>query len=125
MAQMTFEINGQSYTGEVEDIKGTLWVHLNGRTFCVESEHTQRGRRKKRGGGASDPSQIVSTMPGKVTKVFVEKGKQVKKGDSILVLEAMKMEYNLKAVGDGKVESVLVEVGAQVKPDQVLVKIKQ
>lgn len=62
-------------------------------------------------------------MPGKVTKVAVQKGESVTKGQALVVMEAMKMEYTLEADRDGKVNEVNVEAGRQVALGEVLVRV--
>jgi propionyl-CoA carboxylase alpha chain len=63
-------------------------------------------------------------MPGKILSVRVEVGATVRKGDVLVVLEAMKMEHEVVAPDDGTVESVLVEVGQQVDAGTVLVVLR-
>jgi acetyl-CoA carboxylase biotin carboxylase subunit len=70
-------------------------------------------------GGAGDGA-IRAPMPGKVTAVAVKAGDAVSKGQTLLTLEAMKMEHALSAPFDGKVEALNVEVGAQVVEGSVL-----
>jgi biotin carboxyl carrier protein len=60
-------------------------------------------------------------MPGTVLRVAAAAGDQVKAGDALVVLEAMKMEHAVKAVADGTVAEVLVTAGAQVEAGAVLV----
>ena len=64
--------------------------------------------------GGKDHGEIVSPMPGKVIKINVKEGKKVKKGDIIMVVEAMKMENNIVAPKDGKVEKINVKAGEMV-----------
>jgi 3-methylcrotonyl-CoA carboxylase alpha subunit len=67
-------------------------------------------------------SRIVSPMPGKVVKVKAAVGDTVKKGDLLLVVEAMKMENNIVAFREGIIESILVKPGDMVDPVMELVK---
>jgi biotin carboxyl carrier protein len=60
-------------------------------------------------------------MPGLIVDVGVEVGQDVKKGDKLLVLNAMKMENIIKAPADGKVRQVLVNNGQNVEKNQVLI----
>lgn len=60
-------------------------------------------------------------MPGMVLQVMVESGQQIKKGDAIVVLEAMKMENILKSPSDGVVKTVKVIKGDKVEKNQVMV----
>ena len=70
--------------------------------------------------GAQGSVKINAPMPGKILAVKVDAGKAVKKGDVIVVLEAMKMENEIVAPQDGVVASVNVAVGASVEPGEVL-----
>ncbi|MNF18105.1 2-oxoglutarate carboxylase large subunit [compost metagenome] len=63
-------------------------------------------------------------MPGLVLKVLVAENTEVKKGDNLLILEAMKMENILKSSTDGTVKKVLVVQGDKVEKNQVLVQFK-
>ena len=63
-------------------------------------------------------------MPGQVLKILVEAGQAVRKGEALLVLEAMKMEHTLRAALDGVVEAILVKPGAVVAPGEVLIHVK-
>ena len=63
----------------------------------------------------------MSPMPGKVVALKVRPGDEVKEGDTLLVIEAMKMENEIKAPRDGRVREVLVQEGATVSTGQPLV----
>jgi acetyl/propionyl-CoA carboxylase alpha subunit len=73
--------------------------------------------------GAAGDGAIRSPIPGKVTQLSVKAGEAVKKGQALLVLEAMKMEHALTAPFDGTVDEVAVALGAQVTEGAVLVKL--
>ena len=64
---------------------------------------------------------IVSPMPGKVTKLLVKESDKVESGDNLLVLDAMKMENILKADSSGKVKTIHVKQGDAVLSDQILI----
>lgn len=68
--------------------------------------------------------EIGASIPGTIIKVLVKAGDTVKEGDSLLVVEAMKMETNIVASSAGTIESVLVSEGQQVKTGELLVKLK-
>lgn len=70
---------------------------------------------------AKKSNVIKAPMPGLVLDILVEEGAEVKKGDSILILEAMKMENVIKASGDGLIAEIKVEKGMAVEKNQVLV----
>jgi len=65
-----------------------------------------------------------SPMPGQVLRINVTQGQRVKPGDSLVVLEAMKMEQNINATMDGVVAAILVKPGEIVAPGQMLVEIE-
>lgn len=69
-------------------------------------------------------SEMKAPMPGLVLKTLVEAGTEVKKGDNLLILEAMKMENILKSVTDGVVEKVLVKQGDKIEKNQILIQFK-
>jgi biotin carboxyl carrier protein len=66
---------------------------------------------------------VVAIMPGKITRVMVLEGQQVQQGEAVCVLEAMKMENELRAEQDGVVKGVYVKPGDDVEKDQVLVEL--
>lgn len=78
------------------------------------------GRRKKKS-SAEDSYQLRAPMPGRVVKLLVSAGEKVSAGQSVVVIEAMKMENELKAVGDRVVESISVAEGASVDSGDVIV----
>jgi biotin carboxyl carrier protein len=69
-------------------------------------------------------THVKAPMPGLVLNVLVEAGQEVKKGDKLLVLEAMKMENIIKAAGDGKVARIAVNKGQAVDKNQTLVEFE-
>ncbi len=73
----------------------------------------------------SKVNDIKAPMPGLVLKILVEVGSEFKKGDPILILEAMKMENVLKAPADGKVHSIEVAAGDKVEKNQVMVVLEK
>ncbi|MFI5161865.1 MAG: acetyl-CoA carboxylase biotin carboxyl carrier protein subunit [Sphingobacteriales bacterium] len=66
-------------------------------------------------------SEVKAPMPGLVLKVFVNEGSEVKKGDNLFVLEAMKMENIIKSPGDVIVKSIRIKPGDKVEKGQVLI----
>lgn len=119
--ELKIRIDGTDHRVQAQMIRGTLWVHHQGRTFTVETAAGQRSR-KKASAGSSD--QITSPMPGKITKILVKPGQDLTAGQAVLVMEAMKMEYTLKAEIVGQVGEILCAVGDQVVLGKTLVKIK-
>jgi pyruvate carboxylase subunit B len=130
MNKLTFDINGREVSavvafGRDSQGRGALWVHMDGETFIVDEPKKESRRGGGTRGGSKDvhPGEIVSPMPGKIIKLLVAKGDRVQDHQVVLVMEAMKMEYTLKAHGAGIVTEIQVEPGEQVALGQVLVKL--
>lgn len=89
----------------------------------VESEQERNARLVDAASGGSGPQTIKSVMPGRVVKVLVAVGDEVEAGQSLLILEAMKMENEIRARSAGTVTELLVAEGATVGNGEALVKI--
>ena len=74
--------------------------------------------------GQSGTSDLRAPMPGLVVKVLVEDGQEVQAGDGLVIVEAMKMENELRAEGDGVVASVRVQPGDTVDRDELLIEFR-
>ena len=72
----------------------------------------------------ADPKIILSFIPGTVTDIFVTEGQEVKKGQNLMILDAMKMQNRLKCIMDGKVKSIAVIKGAKVSKGTVLMELE-
>jgi acetyl/propionyl-CoA carboxylase alpha subunit len=102
----------------------TLWV--DGYRFETEAldERTRAIRALSAAtAGAAGPSPLVAPMPGLVTKVLVAPGDQVQPGQGLVVMEAMKMENELRAPAGGSVKAVRVTPGTAVEKGAVLVEL--
>jgi len=75
-------------------------------------------------GGEAGPQRITAPMPGKIVRISVAEKEEVKAGQGVLVMEAMKMQNEMKSPKDGKVQKVLVAEGATVNAGDVLAVIE-
>jgi biotin carboxyl carrier protein len=123
MKKVSLEIDGKTISGTVAFKNGTFWAHVNGETFTVETAKKSR-RGSKGASSSSKPGEVLSPMPGKVIKLMVKPGVKVESHQIVVVMEAMKMEYTLKAGCDGVVTEVHCEAGQQVTLGQLLVKVE-
>lgn len=96
-------------------------IAVRGESFDFDLTGEAKSRRSSR--GTADP-QTRSPMPGKVLQVLAQVGAVVKPGDSLLILEAMKMENVLTAEVSGKVVEIHVRPGDMVEPGKILVVIQ-
>ncbi|MEW6363614.1 MAG: biotin/lipoyl-containing protein [Acidobacteriota bacterium] len=103
------------------DASRTLAV-VGGHRFCLE-EPAAESARAAAGAGSAD-GEIKAPMPGLVTKVHVAQGAVVKAGESLVVVEAMKMENEMRAPFRGVVAKVHVQAGQQVDAFQALVEVE-
>ncbi len=131
MKEYKYIINGNEYNVSVGDRQAdTTIVTVNGDTYDVTVVPEPVVERKKVVAKAPAAKQdgkdemqdaLRSPLPGTVVGINVKPGDQVKEGDSLIILEAMKMDNNLTAEKDGIVKNILVEEGDTVKENTPLV----
>jgi pyruvate carboxylase subunit B len=116
-------IGGVSYVANVVDREGTCLVDVGGEAYEVLVEEQTRWIIRTRGGAADagHGQTVRAPMPGKITHVAVRPGDRVQAGDTLVVIEAMKMENELKAAAPGAIAEVRVSAGEAVNPGDVLV----
>jgi biotin carboxyl carrier protein len=124
MKPLNISIDGKERQVLAQVVDGQIWFRLDGEVYNYSLLDLKQSGHKKSKSGAKSPDKITAPMPGKVTKLFVSDGQEVKKGDSLLVMEAMKMEYTLKADANGSVEKITAKTGDQVTLGQLLVQLK-
>jgi biotin carboxyl carrier protein len=117
---------GQASTvADVTEENGSFVVHVEGEAYAIRVEEETRYIIRTRGGAAASAGQVLKApMPGRVVLVGVAVGQAVKPGDSLVILEAMKMENEFKAGVRGTVKEIRVEVGQTVNPGDVLLVIE-
>ena len=143
MKEFAFKINGAEYKCAVEEIEaGKTKVTVNGKVYEVETEAPKAAPKveapkpapapkpavaaapKAEAKPAAAPAaglQVKSPLPGSVIKVLVAEGQAVKKGDTLLTLESMKMENAIMAEQDGTVKQIAVTPGQNVMQDDLLI----
>jgi biotin carboxyl carrier protein len=123
MRTIVVEIDGRAVKGFAEEIGGALWAHANGMTFVYEPP--KKASRRRGAGAGADPGRVAAPMPGKIVKAHVRPGEAVAPGQALVTLEAMKMEYAIKAQAPGLVREVLCAAGDQVALGQALVLLEE
>ncbi|MGB0455076.1 MAG: acetyl-CoA carboxylase biotin carboxyl carrier protein subunit [Bacteriovoracaceae bacterium] len=130
-SNISFEYNGKKYSYNFKSLKQGQTLlnsdgenhilnystssdgefHIFGQEFEAKLVSSEQRRSKSSGGGAGS---LNAPMPGKIFKIIAAVGDELKKGDSILIMEAMKMEHTIKAPIDGKLAKICFNEGDQV-----------
>lgn len=117
-----------AFVAQRTDGAGREWeLHAGGARYEVEVvDERTRAIRAMTGAGAAarGPAPVRAPMPGLVTRVEVEEGESVQAGQGVAIIEAMKMENELRAEADGVVARVLVAAGEPVDKGAVLVEFE-
>ena len=118
-------MDGRSYEARVESgTNGTVVVSIEGHRFEIDVQDPRRYQRRDGRRGAEGVQKIVAPMPGKVVRVLVKAGETVEAGQGLLVMEAMKMQNEMRAPKAGRVLSVPAREGATVAAGAVLATIE-
>ena len=119
-------IGGVSYVADVRDEAGACVVDVGDERYVIRvEEETRHIIRTKRGAADGQGAlTLVAPLPGRIVHVAVRPGDRVEKGDTLLVIEAMKMENELKSGAAGTVAQVRVTPGQAVNSGDVLVVIE-
>ena len=116
-------IGGESF--EVVANPAQQQIAIAGVRYSVEARDPRSWRtRRSRAGAQGGAKKIAAPMPGKVVRVIAPPGTEVEQGAGVIVIEAMKMQNELKSPKRGKVAKVLVAEGAPVNAGDVLVVIE-
>lgn len=142
MKEYKYTIDGVEYKVEIGEIVDNIAeVTVNGEAYKVEMEPEKEPEKKKvvlgnpneQAAGEESATSVAnvntanavkSPLPGVVTEIKVAVGDEVKAGDTVLILEAMKMANNIEAEKDGKVTAICVKTGESVMEDAPLVVIE-
>ena len=142
MKNYKFKINGNNYSVDINEVEGQeIKLEVNGTPYTVTVDKEMRAQRPRtttiinnnnaaprvsaaagdvqrssapRPGSAAGGTKVTSPLPGTILDVFVNVGDQVKVGQTVVLLEAMKMENNINCGRDGVVKAVYVQKGDNV-----------
>jgi biotin carboxyl carrier protein len=118
-------IAGQAYDIRRERLARDTHLWVGSARYAVELRdprslgERQSGRREQKG-----PRKLVALMPGKVVRVLVEEKAEVEAGQGVIVVEAMKMQNEIKSPKQGRVVKIVAQVGASVNAGDVLAVIE-
>lgn len=140
MKKFKYIIDGKEYTVEIGNIVDNIaQVIVNGEDFNVEIEAEPEPEKKpvlnkpvvnepeeesQSATNVNTDNAVKAPLPGVITDILVHVGDEVKAGDTVVVLEAMKMANNIEAEKDGKVTAICIKQGESVMEDTPLVVIE-
>jgi len=115
-------VEGKAYEIKRErSLQGELHMVIGSARYAVDVQDPRSLRTRRAVAGAEAGSQrLKAPMPGKVVRINVQEKDEVKAGQSILVMEAMKMQNDLKSPKDGRVQKILTAEGSVVNPGDTL-----
>ncbi|HXV42007.1 MAG TPA: biotin/lipoyl-containing protein [Anaerolineae bacterium] len=121
---LDLEVDGRQWRAYVAYDGPRHYVAIAGDTWVLE--RSQPGRQRSQAAGAApDTGSLEATMPGLVREVLAQEGAEVKRGDTLVVLEAMKMELRVTAPHAGRVRRVHCVAGQVVERGQVLIEVEE
>jgi biotin carboxyl carrier protein len=120
--EILLNVDGRIFNVIVHSNSSAHTVFINGRLFRVEKRSALQGLREGR--GPLKKRDVKITMPGRIVQVLAAQGDEVKEGQPILVLEAMKMQNEIKAPQAGQLGRVRFRVGDYVEAGAILFSVE-
>ena len=117
-------LEGRVYEARVEETIAGLTVIVDGHRFEIAIRDPRRWSRNTGSGTAEGIQTIFSPMPGKVVRVLVAPGDSIEAGEGVVVVEAMKMQNEMKALRAGRVAVLTAVAGATVNAGEILAAIE-
>ena len=116
-------VEGESYEVALEKRDSNFEAHFHNGTISFELVEARKFKASElaKKSVPVGPLKIHAPMPGKIVKIAVTENTEIKEGDALLIMEAMKMQNELKAPRTGKVLQILISEGAPVSSQQVLI----
>jgi biotin carboxyl carrier protein len=114
-------LNGRAFEIRVfQEFDGVLQLQIGGEEFVAEVMDTRAWRGRHSAAQVEGRQQIVAPMPGKIVRVLVQQGETVVMGQGLLVVEAMKMQNEIRSPKNGKVEQLQAREGQSVNTGEIL-----
>jgi biotin carboxyl carrier protein len=117
---LSLRIDNRAYEVKCERVAGEMHLWVGSARFAVEVRDPRSLRGRVRVVDDHAPKKITAPMPGKVVRVLVSQGSEVEVGAGVLVVEAMKMQNEIKSPKKGTVQKIFVSEGAAVNAGDVL-----
>jgi biotin carboxyl carrier protein len=117
---LSLRIGDFAYEVKSERVTNNLHLWVGSRGFAVEVRDPRSLRGRTRAGDDHGPRKITAPMPGKVVRLLIRQGDEVELGRGVAVVEAMKMQNEIKSPKKGTIQRILVSEGAAVNAGDVL-----
>jgi len=117
---LSLRVGNKAYEVKCERVAGDLHLWVGSARFAVEVRDPRSLRGRARSADEHGPRKLTAPMPGKVVRVLVSQGTEVEAGTGVLVVEAMKMQNEVKSPKKGTIQKILVSEGAPVNAGDVL-----
>jgi len=117
---LSLRLGNQAYEVKCERVASDLHLWVGSKRFAVEVRDPRSLRGRSHTGDDRGPRKLTAPMPGKVIRVLVHEGDAVEAGSGVLVVEAMKMQNEIKSPKKGTIQKILVSEGAAVNAGDVL-----
>jgi len=122
-------VDGVQYEVDIEMGEENWEVSIDGKTYIVEVEGVvkkpRRAKRKTKSFGSSSSGVVSSAIPGKIVEILVSEGDEIRAGSIVIVLEAMKMQNEIKAPIDGRIKKVICKPGERIEANVPLLEIEK
>ncbi len=117
---LSLRIGNRAYEVKCERVAGDLHLWVGSARFAVDVRDPRSLRGRTRAGDDHGPRKLIAPMPGKIVRVLLSQGDEVEAGAGVLVVEAMKMQNEIKSPKNGTIQKILVSEGAAVNSGDVL-----
>ncbi len=117
---LSLRIGNQAFEVKCERVGGEVHIWVGSARFAVEVRDPRSLRARARAADDHGPRKLTAPMPGRIVRVLATQGAEVEAGGGVLVVEAMKMQNEIKSPKKGTIQKILVSEGAAVDAGDVL-----
>jgi biotin carboxyl carrier protein len=117
---LSLRMGNKAYEVKCERVGSETHIWVGSQRFAVEVRDPRSLRSRVRAADEHGPKKLTAPMPGKVVRVLVSQGTEVEAGAGVLVVEAMKMQNEVKSPKKGTIQKILVAEGTAVNAGDVL-----
>ena len=123
---LSFEIDGNIQTIYMAEGENKRFIFIQGEQFILQEKEATRAKRKEEESGLAEGKQLIcAPMPGRILKILVSEGEKVKKKQSLAIVEAMKMEHEIKSTLDGIVKKVNFKENQMVDTEEPIIELEE